>query len=292
MIKAIVMDMDGTLLDPNNKIMPNTKRALMQLQERGIQLILASGRSYTRLMPYAKELSMERHHGFLLEVDGVAVYDLYHNKRNVLRRLTLEEVKKAFSVLIQLECESMACFDDGLYDYFPDSIRKIKERLREEEKVPSDFPWTAGPWGWLSDMRKGYPNITYIENVDEICPPINKLQVMQEEKPLTDLFTYLIKELPDYNIFRTAPRQLEILPKGVSKGETLRKIMEAENWSKDEVIAFGDGENDVSLFKAVNTSFAMGQAKDYVKKEAKFITLSNDQEGIWHALKTMELIEE
>ena len=96
MIKAIVMDMDGTLLDPNNKIMPNTKRALMQLQERGIQLILASGRSYTRLMPYAKELSMERHHGFLLEVDGVAVYDLYHNKRNVLRRLTLEEVKKAY----------------------------------------------------------------------------------------------------------------------------------------------------------------------------------------------------
>ena len=129
MIKAIVMDMDGTLLDSNNQILPKTKQALLELQEKGVRLILASGRSYTRLVPYAKELQMDSHYGYLLEVDGVAVYDIHHDQRKILRRMTIEEVRKVFLELMTLDCESMACFDDGVYDYFPDSIRAIKEKL-------------------------------------------------------------------------------------------------------------------------------------------------------------------
>jgi len=51
MVKAIIMDMDGTLLDANNTILPETKQKLLDLQKQGVRLILASGRSYTRLLP-------------------------------------------------------------------------------------------------------------------------------------------------------------------------------------------------------------------------------------------------
>lgn len=292
MIKAIVMDMDGTLLDPSNKIMPKTKSALIQLQKKGIQLILASGRSYTRLMPYATELMMDKHRGWLLEVDGVAVYDLSKMERTILRRMTMEEVQMVFSDLIHRNCESMACFDDGVYDYFPDEIRQIKKTIRIKENLPEDFPWTGGPWGWLADMRDGYPNIRYITHVSEITPPINKIQLMQEEQEIQFLYQALTEKFLDFNVFRTAPRQLEILPKGVSKGETLEKIMEREGWTKDEVLAFGDGENDVSLFDVVENSFAMGQAKAYVKERAKYVTASNNQEGIWQALYKLGLLED
>lgn len=292
MIKAIVMDMDGTLLDPSNKIMPKTKSALIQLQKKGIQLILASGRSYTRLMPYATELMMDKHRGWLLEVDGVAVYDLSKMERTILRRMTMEEVQMVFSDLIHRNCESMACFDDGVYDYFPDEIRQIKKTIRIKENLPEDFPWTGGPWGWLADMRDGYPNIRYITHVSEITPPINKIQLMQEEQEIQFLYQALTEKFLDFNVFRTAPRQLEILPKGVSKGETLEKIMEREGWTKGEVLAFGDGENDVSLFDVVENSFAMGQAKAYVKKRAKYVTASNNQEGIWQALYKLGLLED
>ena len=61
MLDAIVMDMDGTLLDPNNKILPETKEALIACQKQGTKLVLASGRSYTRLLPYAKELELCKH---------------------------------------------------------------------------------------------------------------------------------------------------------------------------------------------------------------------------------------
>lgn len=292
MIKAIVMDMDGTLLDPSNKIMPKTKNALIELQKKGVQLILASGRSYTRLMPYAKELSMDKHRGWLLEVDGVAVYDLSKMERKILRRMTIEEVRRVFYDLIHRNCESMACFDDGVYDFFPETIRQIKADLRIKEKLPEDFPWTGGPWGWLADMRDGYPNIHYIQDVQEISPPINKVQLMQEEQEIQSLYEALTEKFLNFNVFRTAPRQLEILPKGVSKGETLEKIMEWEGWTMDEVLAFGDGENDVSLFDVVKNSFAMGQAKAYVKDRAKFVTAPNDQEGIWQALNKLGLLEE
>lgn len=292
MIKAIVMDMDGTLLDPSNKIMPKTKSALIQLQKKGIQLILASGRSYTRLMPYATELMMDKHRGWLLEVDGVAVYDLSKMERTILRRMTMEEVQMVFSDLIHRNCESMACFDDGVYDFFPDEIRQIKKTIRIKENLPEDFPWTGGPWGWLADMRDGYPNIRYITHVSEISPPINKIQLMQEEQEIQFLYQALTEKFLDFNVFRTAPRQLEILPKGVSKGETLEKIMEREGWTKDEVLAFGDGENDVSLFDVVENSFAMGQAKAYVKERAKYVTASNNQEGIWQALYKLGLLED
>lgn len=282
------MDMDGTLLDPNNKILPLTKEMLMKQQKKGVSLVLASGRSYTRLMPYAKELEMEKYNGFLLEVDGVALYDLKKQERNVLRRMTLEEVRSVFSYLLTLNCESQACFDDGLYCYFPEEIRKKKEQIRKEQNLPEDFPWTAGPWGWLSDSRKGYPKITYVNSVDPIVPPINKIQIMQEEEEIESLYHHLSDRFVDFNIFRTAPRQLEVLPKGVSKGETLQKLMALNSWSKEEVIAFGDGENDVSLFEVVTNSYAMGQAKDYVKHKARFVTKPNYEEGIYHALKNLE----
>lgn len=68
MIKAIVMDMDGTLLNSKNQISEKTRQVLLEAQQQGITLILASGRSYTRLLKYARELEMDRYGGWLLSL--------------------------------------------------------------------------------------------------------------------------------------------------------------------------------------------------------------------------------
>ena len=94
MLDAIVMDMDGTLLDPNNKILPETKEALIACQKQGTKLVLASGRSYTRLLSYAKELEMDVYGGYLLEVDGIAYYDVQKDERHVLKQMYKEDVEK------------------------------------------------------------------------------------------------------------------------------------------------------------------------------------------------------
>lgn len=282
------MDMDGTLLNSENKISPATKEKLIELEKKGVRLILASGRSYTRLLPYAKELEMEKYNGMLIEVDGIAWYDLSLGKRHVLKKMKPEEIYSIFQYLMNLECETMACFDDGLFDFFPQTLRPLKEKIRQEQHLPIDFPWTAGPWGWLADMRDGYPNIKYIHKADEITLPINKLQIMQDEEPLIEIYNDLKATYGNkFEIFRTTPRQLEVLPYGFSKGKTLLYLMNLNEWKEDEVVAFGDGENDVSMFEIVTHSFAMDNAKEFVKEKAAQTTLSNNEDGIVHAIQSL-----
>ena len=78
-VRVIVSDMDGTLLqhqeDGSDVIGTRTKRALLQAQRCGIRVILASGRAYPKLMRYAQELQLTHYGGWLVEVNGTAVYD-------------------------------------------------------------------------------------------------------------------------------------------------------------------------------------------------------------------------
>lgn len=290
-IKAVVMDMDGTLLDEHNRITPNTQAKLIELQEKGVQLILASGRSYTRLLPYADQLNMKEHHGYLLEIDGVALYDLALDQRTKYHMMSLAEIQEIFDYLTTKSAETQAMFDDGLFGYIAPELMEKKIALRKTMNVDEDFPWTAGPWSWLCDFRDGYPNIHYIKSAKEITLPINKLQIMQEEQPLALLFQDLQQKFGDqFSIYRTTPRQLEVLPKGFSKGSGVLALMEKEGWKKGEVVVFGDGENDCSMFEVVEYSFAMGNAKQYVQNKARYVTKSNRQEGVIYALQALGLL--
>ncbi len=288
MLKAIIMDMDGTLLAPGDHILPETKQKLLELERQGVTLILASGRSYTRLLPYADQLDMAANGGYLIEMDGISLSDRGAGAREVLRRMDPSEIREVYTDLMHLNCEAQACFDDGFFDYFDEDIRRKKEQLRKERNLPDDFPWTAGPWDWLADLRSGYPNQTFVHSAEEINRPINKIQLMQDEDKIREIYDFLIRKYGDrFEIFRTCPRQLEILPKGYSKGKTLKRLMEMKGWNKDEVVAFGDGENDVSMFEVVDDSFAMANARDFVKAKARYETASNADNGIVRGLERL-----
>lgn len=291
-IKAIVMDMDGTLLNSKDKISPKTKDALIECQKNGIKIVLASGRNYGRIKPYLEELHLEEFGGLLIEINGIVIYDMSTNQRTILRQMHEDEVHPVFSYLMNLNAESIAVYDEGLFDYMPDHILTMKQKLRLSLDLPEDYPWTAGTWSWFWDMRNGYPCQKYIEKVEEIDCPINKFQILQETDVLNEIEEKLIHKYGDhFEVFRTTPRQIEMGPKGYTKGDTLARLMKNFGWSKDEVFVFGDGGNDISMFKQTNYSFAMGQALESVKNEAKYITLSNDEDGIYEALMKFNVIK-
>ena len=115
MIKAIAMDMDGTLLNSNDEIMPQTKQTLIALEKQGVRLVLSSGRSYRRLMKYAKELEMDRYGGYLVEVNGIALYDVKQDQRKRLASFSLSECKDLFAYFKNKGMEvignrTMVCF--------------------------------------------------------------------------------------------------------------------------------------------------------------------------------------
>lgn len=286
MIKMIVMDMDGTLLTSDNIIDEVTKQALIALEKKGVRLVLASGRSYKKLMQYAEELEMQNYGGYLLEVNGLAQYDLEKQERKVKTHLTYDEVNDFFLFGKKYEIEMQALFDDGMYIHIPDRCMPEKIAYRTKHQLPDDYPWTRGALTYMHDNRMGYPKQTYLKDISEINCPINKV-CFADEKPIIDNFVKNIRaQFKDrFWMGKTTESWLEIMPKGITKGAALIDLANDLNIAMDEILVFGDGENDIEMLSAVNYGIAMENALANVKEYAYDITDDNNHQGIAKALQ-------
>lgn len=286
MIKLIVCDMDGTLLNHHDEISKNTFDTLMACQRQGIKLVLASGRSYARLTRYYEALQMTQNKGYLIEVNGLYINDLAKQERCCNEMMRREDALIIFDAIKEYESEMIGHIDRGLYYYIPESMLEIKRRDREERKLPSNYPMTGGSWTWVEDLRDGYPDQHEVSAIDQFPNEVNKVSLINYPH-ITELVTNQLKEEfgKQYEFVRSCPRALEITRKGVSKGNSLKRIMDKEKIQTDEVLVFGDGENDFSMFDVVTHSIAMGNAPDYVKARASEVTLTNNEEGIAEAIR-------
>ena len=286
MIQMIVMDMDGTLLTSENKISPKTKELLLRVQQQGVRLVLASGRSYCKLLEYAKELCMEAYGGYLLEVNGLILYDLASGKRHIRKQMGRIEMEELFTYFRQWDVEFMAQFDDGLYDYNPESIIKEKAEYRRIHNLGEDYPWTGGAFALLADNRKGYPNIHYIDTWEEIDRRINKVSIAYHADVMAEVSAQAKRDLKDrYWLGLTTPKWLELMPLGITKGSGLQALVNMLGISMRDVMAFGDGENDIEMLQAAGIGIAMGNAMAEVKAAADEETDSNNDEGLFKALQ-------
>lgn len=289
-IKAIVCDMDGTLLTSDNTMGPKTLAKLIELQERGIKLILASGRSYIRLLPDALKLRMDKHDGLMIDVNGTSIYNVQNEARTrigLLERSAIEEINEFFSLFtVELQYSQ----DDTIYTYLPDEIYQLKRNIRGEMRLPDDYPWMGGMHGWLCDTRDGYPNQYMVRDFQETPDFCNKMSVVQEPDYMTFVRDTLANH-PIYDQFEyvfSDERKMEITSKGITKGNALDLILDKHAIQADEVAVFGDSENDVSMFQAKKYSVAMANALQYAKQSANFFTDDHNHEGIYNMLVRME----
>lgn len=290
-IKWIVSDMDGTMLNRNHEISEETKRGLMECQKRGIKLIMASGRAHSRMLRYAAELRMADYHGYFIEVNGMAIMDVKTRNRRIFERLRYHDIARLFREIKKNDMEFQGYEDAAIYNYIPPALMEDKRRYREEMKLPDDYPWTSGDWHMVLDLRDGYKETFNIESEEELPDQLNKVAACHHPEVIdryVDTFNTMFQS--QYEVTKTTPRCLEFAPKGVSKGVALRKLMKEYGIAKDEVLVFGDGENDISMFGEVVHSVAMGNAPQTVKDAASEVTLGNHQDGIVATLKQYGLI--
>ena len=91
-------------------------------------------------------------------------------------------------------------------------------------------------------------------------------------------------------VFRSEPYFLELVPKGIDKASSLSVLLEKLGMTKDEMIAVGDGFNDLSMIQYAGLGVAMANAQEVVKENADFITLSNEEDGVAHVVEKFILI--
>ena len=256
--KIIVLDLDGTLTNRDKIITPRTRDALMEAQEAGNIVVLASGRPTPGVEPLAKELEMDRFGSYILSYNG----GMITNCR------TGETV---FSSLLPLE-----------------SNQKIIG-LAEEHRV--DILTYEGEE--VITNNKECPYATVESNINHL--PLRQVDDMKSyvdfQVPkfiMLDDGDYLVTVEPkvkaamgrDFSVYRSEEYFLEIMPKGIDKAQSLARLLDILGLKKEQMIACGDGYNDLTMIKYAGLGVAMENAVLPVRNAADYVTASNNHDGV------------
>lgn len=264
MIKLIALDLDGTLLTPEKTISDKTRNALIELQKQGIKLILASGRPTPGLFNEAKKLKMNEYYGYLLSYNGAAlhVYDsmeVLHSQtltRDQAHRIIEHGHKYSQMTMMTYNDHTLLCENVSAYRVLPEAKMC---RIGVEQVQNLHMAMSFDPYKFLFAIEP------------------EKMNELEEEfkKPFEDELSMVL----------SMPYYMEVMNKGISKGKTLHKLLDILHLKPENLMAFGDGQNDLEMLKMAGTSVCMGNGDPLCKEIADFVTLRNDEDGIAHAIE-------
>lgn len=264
--RLIALDLDGTLTNSDKVITPHTFEVLMRAQAAGVRLVLCSGRPTYGIAALARQLKLEENGGFVLSCNGANIIDW--TTGDLLFRQPLEA--RFLPQLLELadahELPLLTYRGDCILATRNDSVYLDEEaRINQMPvEVVTDFIAEA------SRLEGGAPKC--------LIPGDPELLVELEEKMKTIFGDAL-------SISRSAPFFLEIMAPGVGKDHSLARLLAQLGLSREQLIAFGDGFNDLTMLRFAGMGVAMANAAEEVKAVADFVTLSNDEDGVGHAVE-------
>ncbi len=271
-IKAILLDIDGTLTNHKKEITPLTKKALMDAQDLGIRLVIASGRPAKGIYQYGDQLDMENHHGLFVCYNGAKVIDCETKETYVDVTFSTDTAKKVlhhmkkFDVIPVVTSDTHMLVEDVYHCMIKDGTREFN--VIQYESRMNNYKLME-----VDDLEK------YVNT------PQNKILTAGDSSYLLEHYQEMREPFEDeLNMMFTSNFYYEFTAKGVDKGSALTIAMDKLGIQKEECIAFGDAENDISMLKYAGISVAMGNAQEAVKKIATLVTDDNEHDGIAKAL--------
>lgn len=274
-IKLIAVDLDGTLLTSEKTIDEVTKQKLIQAQEMGISITIATGRDKGGIDFVYEPLELEhRGNNFVAGVNGQIIYDFHKKEYFVDRVLDGSDAKKIMALGKKYNFEVISCCGYDFYDLISKRLKAVKRLRSMLIGQPMDYGFNQGKRNFISIDDPNY----------EITQDVNKFVLIQSASFFKRHLPHLRKELAEYELLEVGPAWIEVMPKGVSKASALLKIGEILGITTEEMMAFGDAENDMEMLQTVKYGIAMGNAMDSLKKVAYDITDTNDNQGIAKAL--------
>lgn len=261
MIKAAFFDLDGTLVPYGEPGMTARLREdMFELRRRGIMTILATGRGKHDL----KNIGMLGD----VEFDSYITYNGYccYDNDGVYRNMAMsqDDLKAACEVL-RNNPEIVVIVEGENGNFFNRMNEEILEKYKEVS--PQAYP-----------VR--HPEESIGESVYQVVPFI--------ESGREDMF---LSVMPGCIATRWSDYATDIIPKGNGKADGVAAALERYGLKKEEIIAFGDGENDIPMLKLAGIGVAMGNAKQLVRDSADYVTLSVREDGVCAALRHFGLLD-
>lgn len=269
MIKAIVLDIDGTLLNSNHTVSEKTKEKIVEIQKKGIKVLLASGRPTQGMWKFVEQLELDKYKGFLVSYNGAVVTDCRTKKEIYKKTMDKEIAKKVLIHAKSLDLITTIYYKDYLV---VEDVYKCDIKFPLDENFNILKHESRGNNLLLKEVKKLEDFLDFNPTKILISSTPSILQENHKElaRPFQNKLNYMF----------TAPFFFEFTDLGVDKATALEEALPKYGIKKENIMAFGDGQNDKSMIEYAGIGVAMGNAITELKDVADYVTLTNDEDGI------------
>lgn len=267
MIKMIAVDMDGTFLDENGRYdVDRFEKILKELEKREILFVVATGNQISRMRHvFGKQTDR------LSYVVGNGSHVIVKNETKVLKNLSDDQLNHLFAY----------------YQNHFDDYHIVVSSPEHSYMTKGAFSYdNLADKASLDYYNHSFPNVILVDQSSQMpCQAINKITMKVPMALEASVIADFKREFPDLVPMASGFGALDVVLPGIDKAWGLTQIMESYHISADEVMAFGDGDNDLAMLSLAHYSYAMENATERVKETARFIAPANTESGVFQVIE-------
>lgn len=265
--KMIYSDLDGTLLNSKKEISKVNRDVISKLDEKGIIFGIATGRIYPAAKMYSKELNLNSP---IICCNGALVVDPRNGHAVISNTIENSKVKEIISIIKKYDVYFHFYTIDTIYaeeeKYIVKYFKELSKDKEEDEKVKTVVKSSIEDL--ITDEMEIFKVGVFVDDSLESNNMIKEL--------------LLIEGVSGY---KSLGYMFDIVLNGVDKGRALEQLGELLNVKREEIMVFGDNENDINMIKYAGMGIAMENAGEDVKSVSDYIAKSNNEDGIFHAVE-------
>ncbi|RHN01308.1 HAD family hydrolase [Dielma fastidiosa] len=280
MIKLIVSDLDGTLLQENHLMNQETIDEIKKQMARGVDFMVATGRDYPGVTPIFENTGIDPE---LILLNGAQ----YRDHGGVIKdniRLSASQIKAVGEIFDRFHVVWNVYTADGIASLF-----------NEEENLDAfmETAWLDGfctPDISKETYRDFYVGLKVYSTIDELLahePDILKMEVHDGDREKIHQLQEALMQVEDIAIAISKPINIEVTHADAQKGIMLMKVIEKQGLCSDEVMVIGDSANDLSMLTRFKYSFAVANGAQAAIEAANYLTADNTDLGVVKAIRQL-----
>lgn len=263
-IKLIGFDLDGTLLTSDKRLSDRTKKVMSQAIEQGVVMVPATGRPLSGVPQELLEFPGIR---YVVTANGARVLDILEKKTMAEELLSREKCGQILEIF-----EKYDTFREIYYDGIGYADREKLEQIEKYQEDPAMQKYIRETRRPVESIREKF------ETNDQGMDKIQALFAKNQEKELAR--EEILQTVTDVEVTGALSNNIEVNAKGIHKGNALLQLGELLGIEREEIMAFGDGKNDLKMLETVGVGVAMANSVPEVLEAADLVTESNDRDGV------------
>ena len=289
-IKIIALDLDGTLLDSEKRLSDTNRDALARAAERGVLIVPTTGRFFGMMPPAVRDLPFVR---YAITINGAQVYDRETDTALVRDEIPLDMALGIMEVLDRY---------DVIYDCYRQNWGWMTAALQDKA---ADYATNEHYLKMVREFRKPVPELKAHLRETAADGDVQKIMLFGRRDQgsgigdqgtgshlvLEAIKREMAEKFPEIKVTASTWNNIELNIKSAHKGNALKRFAEHLGFGLENCMAFGDGMNDFTMVEAAGLGIAMANAEPEVKRVAKWIAPSNDEDGVAAGLAKWGLVD-